>query len=429
MKLHYKLLPIALACAMPCLSVHAQSPADLQQEIAALRAQIKALSDKVEALSTTSAQAAPGETAQQVTRLEQKIDLAQEDTIKSGLKGLKVRGVLEALYLRDSSHGVNVFSAAGDGSNATGALELTKEAEGGDGVNWTLRLTPGKDSLVHEATVSFPLVDGTRVYGGLIPDFQGYESGFANLNPLITHNALFDLAGPSNYTGVGMSHAIGKELALKWMVGNIDGATDDTNNTPRTAGLAYRLDWTVNEYAYLGLSGAHANVARQFNAMAIDGGYIRGDWLFNGQLNAGTLTAGAYNGNDAKWWGLSALVGYKITPRLQLLARADYLNNQDNGGGIYVFNYLNNPKDAANLSPLANTGLGPKLNDAGAITDPSMGADLTRVSLGTNYVLNPSTQWKTELRVDQSTGSNFVDENGALTTHKTTVGTSIVVSF
>ncbi len=442
--LHHKLWPIALACAVPCLSAQAQSPADLQQEIAALRAQIKALSDKVEALSTstTNTQTAPGDSTHQVTQLEQKLNLAQEDAIKSGFKGLKIKGVLEAMYLRDSSAGVNTFSAAGDGGYATGMLDLSKEVDGGGGVNWTLRLMPGSSHLVNEATVSFPISESTRVYGGLIPDFQGYESGFAHLNPLLTHNALFDLAGPTNYTGIGMGYAISKDLALKWMIGNIDGAADDAGAypnaptpplppapVPRTAGLAYRLDWTVNDYASLGLSGAHATSARQFNAVALDGGYIRGNWLINGQLNVGNLTAGAYNGSDARWWGLSALAGYKVTPRLQLLARADYLNNQDNGGGIYVGHYFNNLQDISKLSPLAGTGLGPKLNDVGGIIDPVVGADLTRVSLGTNYSINPSTQWKTELRVDQSTGFNFVDENGSFTQHKTTVGTSVVVSF
>ena len=43
----------------------------------------------------------------------------------------------------------------------------------------------------------------------------------------------------------------------------------------------------------------------------------------------------AGNGGDAKWWGLSGLVGYKVTPRTQLVARYDFINNSSNGGGMF----------------------------------------------------------------------------------------------
>jgi len=444
MKLNKKLLVVAMATALPWMSAYAQSPADLQKEIELLKGQLKMLSEKIEAMS---AKVEPIEMEQKVTRLEQKIELAEDNAIKSGFKGLNVKGVIEAAYKYDTISKVNGFKAQGGYGDETAMLELTKEAEGGEGINWTLRLLPGSATLVHEATVSFPVAEGTRVYGGVIPDFQGYEGSFANQNLLLTHNALFDLAGPASYTGLGMTHALTKEVALKWMVGNIDGANDDTAlaselaagnplatpGSKRTVGLAYRFDWTISEYATLGLSGAHASSYRKFDVMAVDGGYIRGDWLFNGHVNIGSLANGAYNGGDAKWWGVSALAGFKVTPRLQLLARADYLNNRDNGGGTYVANYLNNANavDAVTgLAVLADTsGLGPELNSGGFVIDPNVGANLTRISLGTNYLVNPSTQWKTEVRVDQSTGSNFLDADGNFKNSKTTIGTSVVVSF
>jgi hypothetical protein len=440
MKLNRKLLVVALAAALPWMSAFAQSPADLQKEIELLKGQLKMLSEKIEALS---AKTAPTEMAQQVTRLEQKLDLVEEDSIKAGFKGLKVKGAMEASMLHDSATGVSTF-AARDGNGGNAMLELTKEAEGGDGVNWTLRFTPGAATLLHEATVSLPLGEGARIYGGFIPDFQGYEGAFAHQNPLVTHNALFDFAGPTAYTGLGMTHALTKEVALKWMVGNIDGGNDDTalaselaagnaNATPgskRTVGLAYRFDWTLSEYSTLGLSGAHASAYRKFNVMAVDGGYIRGDWLFNGHLNVGNLANGAYNGADAKWWGVSGLLGFKVTPRLQLSARADYLNNRENGGGNYVTNNLNGtPVVTGGAGTPDGSGLGPELNTAGAVVDQNVGANLTRLSLGTNYLVNASTQWKTEIRVDQSTGANFVDSDGNFKNNKTTIGTSVVVSF
>lgn len=46
-------------------------------------------------------------------------------------------------------------------------------------------------------------------------------------NQLITHNALYDLAGATAYTGAGMAYTLGGgKYALKWVVGNADGASD-----------------------------------------------------------------------------------------------------------------------------------------------------------------------------------------------------------
>jgi hypothetical protein len=405
--------------------VYAQSAADLQKDIAALKAQLQALQQKVDALTS---QPVPPALIQQITRMEQKQELADDVVEKSGLKGMKFKGVIEAAYAYDTASGAHTV-AARDGNGNNAMLELTKETEDGDGVNWTLRLTPGGTNLVHEATVSVGVAPGMRIFGGLIPDWQGYEAYFADKNLLVSHNTLYDLAGPTSYGGLGMTQQLSKDLALKWIVGNIDSGNDAAVGPKPSVGLAYRFDWTLSEYAYLGLSGAHATSTRAFDVIAVDGGFTRGDWQFNGQMTVGQLKGGAYAGGDANWGGLSGLVGYKITPRLQLLARADYLENRKNGGGTYVYNYLNNPLDALGTGATAGTGLGPELDSAGAIVDPTVGANLTRLSLGTNYLLNTTTQWKTEVRVDQSSGYNFTDEGGAPKREKTSIGTSLVVSF
>ncbi|MCF8168293.1 MAG: DUF3138 family protein [Rhodoferax sp.] len=423
MSFQRKLIVVALASVLPLATAHAQSAADLQKEIAALKAQLQALQQKVEALATAPASPA---VSQQMTRMEQKQELADNAFEAAGLKGLKVSGAIEASYLYDSLGKAHTF-AGGDGNGGTGMLELTKVTEEGEGVSWTLRLTPGAANLVHEATISAGLGGTTRILGGLIPDYQGYEAAFAHQNPLVTHNALFDLAGPASYTGVGLTYAMGP-VALKWMVGNIDGVgeTDPVTGASKpSTGLAYRADWTLSEFSYIGLSGAHANSTRSFDVIALDGGFTRGDWQLNAHLNLGRLKAGAYNGGDAQWSGLSGLVGYKVTPRLQLLARADYIANSNNGGGTYVANYLNN----ALGTPMTDSGLGPELDSAGVVLDPDKGASLTRLSLGTNYLLNASTQWKTELRLDQSSGYNFADDSGGFSKTKTTLGSALVVKF
>lgn len=426
MSFQKKLIVVALASALPMASVFAQSATDLKAEIEALKVQLMKLQSRVDAVSQKT-ESVP--TSQQVTRIEQKLELAEDTTEKSGFKGLTVKGVIEAAYLRDTVGGTDLFGAhSGNGGNSM--IEFTKETDGGEGINWTLRLQPSNNgaNLIHEATISAPLGAGTRVFGGIIPDFQGYEYFWSHQNPLLTHNALFDMAGPTTYEGLGMTHALTKEVALKWMVGNIDRGNDEAALLKPTAGLAYRFDWTISEYAFAGLSGAHSGSLRKFNVMALDGGYLRGDWMFNGHLNFGDLEGGAYNGGNAKWSGLSALVGYKITPRLNLIARADYISNRDNGGGTYVYNYLgDNATPSTNLGNYS--GLGPELDADGVVMDPNVGANLTRISLGTNYLLNPTTQWKTEVRLDQSSGNNFLDSNGQFKKENITVGTSFVVAF
>ena len=424
MRFQRKLIVIALASALPMASAFAQSAADLKAEIEALKAQLMKLQKQVEAISEKT-ESVP--TSQQVTRLEQRIDLADDNAEKSGFKDLTVKGVIDATYMRDTVSDMDQFRAR-SGNGGSAMIEFTKQTDGGAGVNWTLRLEPNGYNLVNEATVSAPLVEGTRLWGGLIPDWQGYEAYWSHQNVLITHNALYDLAGPTAYEGLGMTHALTKEIALKWMIGNIDRSNDDAVGLKSTAGWAYRFDWTLSEYATLGFSGAHSGSQRKFNVLAVDGGYIRGDWMFNGHLNFGDLEGAAYNGGNASWTGLSALMGYKLTPRLNLIARADYITNRDNGGGTYVNNYLgDNALPSTNLGNYS--GLGPELDSDGNVIDPNVGANLTRISLGTNYLLNPTTQWKTEIRMDQSSGNNFKDSNGKFKKENLTVGTSLVVAF
>ncbi|MFM6989913.1 MAG: outer membrane beta-barrel protein, partial [Rhodoferax sp.] len=60
----------------------------------------------------------------------------------------------------------------------------------------------------------------------------------------------------------------------------------------------------------------------------------------------------------------------------------------------------------------------------------NVGANLTRLTLGTNYQINANTQWKTEYRVDQSSGYNFLDSDGVTyKKSKTGFATSLVLSF
>jgi hypothetical protein len=432
MSFQRKLIVVALACAMPWVSAQAQSVSDLKKEIETLKAQLQMLTQKVEAMGTTDNAAL----VQQVNRIEQKQELTADDQEKSGFKGVKFSGAIEAAWKYDDINMSHNFGASAGNSDEVAMVQFTKESQDGEGIDWTLRLLPGATlvSQVHEASISIPLSKEHRIIGGQIPDWQGYEFYFAHPNPvlgnqLITHNALFDLTGATTYQGLGMSHSLGGgAYALKWIVGNIDSGVDPadpvTGAVKRSVGFAARGDWFINEFSYVGLSVANGSVNRNFSLVAIDGGYTHGDWAFNGQLNVGSQRNAAANGDDANWAGVSGLVSYKVTPRLQLLARADYIDNSKNGGGTYAYN----AGDTA-------VGLGPELDSTGAPAAldanglPTTGASLNRVSLGTNYQINANTQWKLEYRHDQSSGYNFLDAEGQYQKTKNTLATSFVVAF
>ncbi len=427
MKFNRKLLVIAMATALPWMSAFAQSPADLQKEIAVLKEQLKMLTEKVEAMS---AQAATAPTVQQVTRLEQKMDLAEDDSIKAGFKGLKFKGSMEAVYLNDSSSATTGFDKTkGNGGYGAAMFEISKEPDAG--IGWTLRLVPlssygtadlttgsVSNAIVHEATVSIPIGDhGAKINVGLTPDYSGYEYSMGNQNPLITNNLLYSNLAASNYMGAGMSYAVGNWTG-KWMIGQVDGVA-----SRKAPGLAYRGDYSMGEYSGIGFSGVHfrtndetLNPGTNADLMEIDGYYTRGDLSLQGQFSFGKMLGGAKGvpGEDAKWWGVSGFAGYKVTPRLQVIGRLDYINNRDNGGGVY-FN---------------DGSYGPELDSTGAVIDPTVGANRYALSLGTNYAVNANTQWKTELRFDRSSGYNFFESDGVTPTQgKTTIGTSLVVSF
>jgi hypothetical protein len=410
-----KSLVVAMAAGLPWMAAHAQSAADLQKQIQMLQEQLKVLQVQVQELSS-KATVDPAE----FNRLAQQVEVKDEAAKTSGLSDLSIKGVIEANYLYDRN-GTQGFSAS-NGYDGYGMLEITKKAEGGAGVNWTLRLKPGATSLVHEASVSLPLGDdGTvRAIAGLIPDWSGYEYSFSNQNPLVTHNLLFNDTAATSYGGAGLQYTKGAWI-IKGMLANIDNAPNKNRSVP---GLTYNVNYTVNEYSYLNFSGAHSRVTdstastpmRPFNLMEVDGGFTRGDLALNAQLSVGNVRGGASNAMDASWWGLSGFAGYKLTPRLQAVARYDFINNRKNGGGMYY-------------DPSGGTMFGPELDASGAVTDPDTGTTRSSLSLGVNYAVNPSTQLKTELRFDQSSGYNLTDHDGNPTKKNATLGAAVVVSF
>ena len=451
MKFNKTVLTVAMVAAMPWLHAHAQSPADMQRQIQLLQEQLKALQTQVETMGAKQA-VDPTEFNRLVQKLEVKEDTAQ----KSGFSDMTVKGLIEARYLNDKVDatgfsgsglaGSNAGFSAGNGYSGVGMLEITKQAEGGNGINWTLRLTPGAglrdaSKLVNEASISVPLGDGApRVIAGLIPDWTGYEGYFANQNLLITHNLSFNHLAASTYLGAGLQHTFGPVTA-KAMFANVDG----DGNSKSTPGFVYNANWAINEFTYLNFSGVNilgkplnsglplSTVSKKpSNLYEIDGGYTRGDLALNGQFSFGNVKDGASNGGNASWTAISTLAAYKLTPRLQAVTRYDFINNRKNGGGVYGGSAFAGGAIDPNTglqSPLGNNVLGPEQDASGTVIDPNRGTNRSALAFGLNYAINPSTQWKTELRIDRSSGYNFQNAEGEFKKSNVLLGTALVVSF
>ena len=429
MRMNKKALLIAMATAMPWLGAHAQSNAELLQQIQALQAQLKALQTQVEKVQQSAAS-----DSQAVTRIQQQLDVADDNAVLSGMKGLTVKAVVDPTFIHTQRANESDFVLMRDNDRfnffdsafGQAMIEFGKETE--EGTQWKLRLTPkSSGGLVHEASVSVPMNQAgtTRLYGGLIPDFSGYEAPFAHENPLVTHNLLFDFSAASNYTGAGMSYVIG-DWEAKWMVGNVDGARG------KSPGFAYRADMEISEFSGIGFSGVHGKDGREygnnrFDMLEFDAWHDRGDWSYRGQVSYGRYKNGASNG-DAKWWGLSGLAGYKLTPRLQALVRLDYLNNRKNGGGVYGASLEDNGTGTYIDSI---SGFGPSIdNSTGMAIDPSRGVNRYALSTGLNYLLNDNTSWKFEVRYDRANGNVFLDsKTGLYKKSNVLVGGAIVFQF
>jgi hypothetical protein len=447
------LLSLAIAAAFP-LNAAAQSNEELLKELKALRERVGQLEDKLKAIPAPPASGQWGgmtpEQQRDLGNVRLRVDTLEEERDNAALKGLKISGSIDPTYIynraRDSS-GFQFLSPTGrDGyaydNSYFGAayLDFQKELEGG--TRFRITLAPDRGigstinfgSIVHEATVSIPLNDELRLFAGQIPDWSGYEYLPAVQNKLITHNLLFDFTLPTAYTGVGLELTTG-DWILKGVVGNLN--TSKKPGTEKSQVFSYRGDYTIGEYSGVGFAGTFGKAPNfvqggpdtSFNVVEVDGFYTRGDWNFNGQISYGRQKDAAIalsnSGNlqDAKWWGVSGLASYKITPLLEGVVRLDYLNNDENGGGLFGFG-----ADCFNGIGSGFTGIdadGSCLAEGG-----SKGANRTALSFGANYRLNEFTVLKAEYRYDRATRDVFyyVDK-GEFKNNNSIFGAAVVVSF
>jgi hypothetical protein len=455
----------ALACAVTAIFpgvALAQSNEELLKELKALQARVGELEKKIEAADANGGSPQWGMTRDQVHELDRvavQVD-GQSDAMEAhGLKDLKISGMMDPTYVWTQSNGgsfafLNGFSGkGGDLSYPNDAfgydnsyfgqamIDFQKETDGG--TRWRLTLAPQKNassgynigSIVHEASVSVALTDPkTRLWAGQIPDWSGYEYVWSNQQPLISHNLLFDFTIPSFYTGAALDLTRGN-WETKLLVGNLNASRYShvpglgDNSAPV---FAYRSDYSMGEYSGLGFAGINGkSFGNRIDTFELDGYFIRGDWTLQGQFGIGRLKNGAANG-DAKWAGLSGLVGYNFTPRFKGTVRADYIKNDTNGGGIFG----SAPGTDGNGNPIADghNGFGPKMmydSESGVwVADPS-GKGLNRYALttGLSYLFGASTTLKLEYRLDGADGPAFLFPDGNYKKTNQMLSTSVVVSF
>jgi hypothetical protein len=458
----WKYTPLALALVVAFPAARAQSNADLLKELQNLQKRVTELEGKLKEAQTKPAGAAatgpqwgmtPEQTAE-FNRVQLKQDAIEEAIEAAGLKGLKISGYMDPAYIynwRQDRAGFQFLNSQGDGYYydtsflGSAVIDFTKEMEGG--TRWKLTLSPQRGvgeaigaGIVQEASVSIPLTDlETRLIAGQIPDWSGYEYQSPVLNPFTTHNLLYDFTLPFAYTGVGLDLTRG-DWWIRTMVANLNSTIQNSGDTSPV--LAVRVDYSKSEFQGLGFAGVYGKVAnfaadgpggqtddRTATALfEVDGYFTRGDWTYQGQVSYGEQKKASINSyllgenSTARWYGASGLVGFKIMPRLQLLARADYLYNKDNGGGFFQFS-----------SPDGRNGIGPRASIDATTGDTvygNNGANRYALSLGVNYAFNENTTFKAEYRFDGATQNVFEDvDSGNFKKYNQLLGTSVVVFF
>ena len=212
--------------------------------------------------------------------------------------------------------------------------------------------------------------------------------------------------------------------------------------------FAYRVDYSRGEFQGFGFAGligkvpnlrlydADGNVQSnpvttlpytdtygtqsKVHLFEVDAYFIRGDWTVQGQFSLGrqkfaAIAEDAATGDlrDSSWTGLSALVAYKFTPRLEGTVRGDYIRNAKNGGGLFTYTV----DDSRNGIGRGNGG------------DPEVGTNRYAVSLGLGYLWDLNTTFKVEYRQDLASLPVFKTYEGLYRKQNSLFGASVVVSF
>jgi hypothetical protein len=453
-------LALALASALPAF---AQSNEELLKELKALRDRVAELEKKAAAPAAQPGQwGMTPEQARELNRIAVKTESLQDSFTDQGYKGLTITGQMDPtwIYNKALGNGSFVFLNNGDARYTydnsyfgMAILDIAKELDNGTLFKLTLAPERGTGalfnggSLVHEASVSIPLGDlQTRLWLGQIPDWTGYELTLPAGNKLITHNLLFDTMAPTAYTGAVLDVTSGKWWSR---IGLANVNTARTGNGNKAPALVYRVDYSKGEFSGFGFSGLHGKISNFAadgtwidsngdeqvfgtagkNTMAhlleFDAYFVRGDLSLFGQVSYGQQKDAAIFNSDgqlrnARWWGVSSTAAYKFTPRLEGVLRADFVNNEKNGGGLLGYSF----DDAVN-------GIGRGvLADGSYAKGEATGANRYALSTGFNYRFDESAVFKLEYRFDGASQPVFQQaKDGSFRKSNHVFGAGMVVSF
>ena len=469
----------AIAMAFPMLA-SAQTSAQLQSQIEALKAQVQQLEQLVKQKSAVDAE--PTVELEEFNRIKTKVEAAEDTAESSGFKGLRITGGIDPVYIWNAAKGTSSFSFGNNLANPNNSSEayaydnsyfgsayvdFQKEMEGGSKLRLTLMPTKSvasaftTGSIIQEASASIPLTDAqTRLMVGQMGDVSGYEptlntySGSNNISSnqlypgyaeyFITKNMLFDFTAANFYTGAGLDLIRGP-WEYKFWIANLNssrtsvGANNAAANTIASEpAFIYNATYAQEEFwgfEFTGYAGhvstpqsATTGLLGRLDQFEIDGNYTRGDFNANLQFTVGRLENGSFDGNnDARWWGLSALASQKVGANWTFAGRVDYLNNEANGGGLYT---LGNNVTGTNAS-YGDVVNGFGSGDASAADyDSTVGANRTALTLAGTYRLNRNVAFRTELRRDFSTLATFYNyTNSSFQKTNTTIGFQTIVNF
>ncbi len=442
---------------------------DLKAEINQLKALFgqgaKAPAPAAVAAPAPVADQLPAVDPEEFNQIKVKVEGMIDQQSAAGIKGLRISGGFDPVYMVNRAKGTSSFAFLNNFVNTNGSgetysydnsyfgmayLDFQKEMEDG-GTKLRLTLAPSKSAgsnynwgnIVHEASASIPLSDAqTRLLVGQMPDVSGYQpyvNTYAGANNVtsnmlylgyadyfITKNMLFDFTGITTYTGVGLDLIRGP-WETKLFVVNANSARNDINNGACPVGAAcsprpvrspvfiYNATYAQQEFWYVEFTGYEGKVANavlggtsRLDQFEIDGNFTRGNFSGNLQFTVGRQADAAFNGGNAQWWGVSAMASQRVLPKLTLAARADYLNNQKNGGGI--FNLYNNGPAATEGTPAY---VGDFMNGFGAGNpnaagyDASKGANRYSLSFAATYRLTPNVALRGEFRHDHASTDAF----------------------
>lgn len=411
---------------------------------------------------------------QAVNALTNRLDALENKLEKQGLGGLTIKGQMDPTYIW-TSHNKGSFNFADDYSTtkstyengAFGRVIVDVEKAMDSGTVWSLRLNANKGAKNHidKAMVTVPMGEGMKMFAGLVPDWSGYEYGDAILNKFVTHNLAYDYLFPSYYLGAGFEITSGSVIH-KFMVGNLnqsDSSKLDQNAAPV---IAYRFDWSKGDFAPFAtgwgvggsaqvgsikeqgatINGVDEYPKKKFGLIELDFYNLSGAMEYYGNVAFGEIQQTATDTDDAgrtkkaSWMGIGGLVVYRATPQLSLLARADYIKNSKNGGGVFGARGLDGTGDGLNGFGTPRVYSEDDRNGDGNIDgwvaeNGAEGVNRYALSVGANYVYDANTQFKLELRHDWANGKVFgsnYDSSGTATEYKKSrnlIGASVVVNF